>query len=377
MVLEQPTDGRQGPLPPTGAAHEAAGLPQRRGDVVEQPAGPAAGGAADAHRATSIQRGEHGVDGAEAAESGQRLDPDGGAAGPAEHGEHGGGGGRALLGVEGEERVDGGDDLGGGVGRQSSEGLGGLGRPPDDELVVATSAVGERAGERRVDHEPDGVQIRAGVGAATLPLLRGEPGGGADGDAGGGHAPAEGGPGGEAEVQDGRSALGVDEHVGGLEIPVEDAGGVHPGEGLEEGDGGLGEAPPGVTGRTREGRPVDQLGDQEGGAVVPALVEQAHDAGQPQQAKRRDLPPDPGVVPQRDAVQELEGDIPAPQLVVDPVDAAAAALPQLGPHRVSPRDQRRGRQAGAEREGDGRVEGVAHRQTLPTEADLVVGTRSG
>ena len=92
-------------------------------------------------------------------------------------------------------------------------------------------AVGRVAGEHLVQHDPGGVDVAAGVGAAALELLGGQVGDGADEHAAGlaGLPGADDGAG-QAEVGDLDHAVDADEHVLGLDVAVHDAGPVGGGE---------------------------------------------------------------------------------------------------------------------------------------------------
>ena len=140
-----------------------------------------------------------------------------------------------------------------GLGQRGAEGRGGLVDDVIDDVGEgAGHVVGHAAGEQFVQDDAQGVDVGAGVDGVGLAaeLLGGGVGEGAGelalaGDGGGGSgARRDGTVGvgrvvelGDAEVDDARAAVGVDEDVGGLEVAVDDAplvGVVHGVDDLQE-----------------------------------------------------------------------------------------------------------------------------------------------
>ena len=80
----------------------------------------------------------------------------------------------------------------------------------------------ERTAKRAVEHHADGVEVAADGRRTSAELLGGHVHGRPHADLGGrvgAHGPLHG----DAEVEQGRDAVGRHEDVGGLEVPVDDA----------------------------------------------------------------------------------------------------------------------------------------------------------
>ncbi len=171
--------------------------------------------------------------------------------------------------------------------------------------------MGEPAGERVEQHDPERVQVRPGVGGLAPALLRRQVLEGAEDGPVLGDPGAERGTGGQAEVEHRGPALGIHKHVLGLEIPVDDPSGVDLGDDLEQRQRHVPQLLPGAgTVRivAREGRALHQLHHQVGPALGATLVQEADDAGDAQQPERRDLPPHARPRFGHAAAEELHGD---------------------------------------------------------------------
>jgi hypothetical protein len=166
---------------------------------------------------------------------------------------------------------------------------------------------------------------------------------------------------GEAEVEDADAAVVADHDVGGLEVAVDEAGGVGGGEalaGLAEHGGELGEGPalalePGV-----QGHAVDELhGDVDLAAEGADLVD-ADDVGVRQPGHGLGLAQEAGAgqVLAGLGVEQLDGDLAVELLVVGGIDDAGAAAAELAQDGEAADRGGRGALLGA-RGGRGRARG--------------------
>jgi len=214
-----------------------------------------------------------------------------------------------------DDRVEGGRDLGprgGGRGRVLVEVV--------EDLKEGLPGDRGPAGEEGVEGGAEAVDVggRADGGEVAERLLGGAVAGGpeepardAEGGAGGGGVEVAG----EAEVGQADVAVGVDEDVGGLEVAVEDPAGVAVLDGVgEPGDdaGGLGRGEGALAGDALlEGLARDVLGDEVGGALVLADVEEVDDVAVGDPAEGRRLAEEAPAVARVGVAageEELEGD---------------------------------------------------------------------
>ena len=161
-----------------------------------------------------------------------------------------------------------------------------------DEAERVVVGEGEAAGEELVEGDAEGVVVAAGVDLATgaAGLFGGHVLQGALAVAG----VAVAGEGGGGEVDEDDAAVGGDDDVAGLDVAVEDAGGVDDGEGADEAEGEVealeqvggaaGAADPGA-----ERGAVDDGEDQRGGAVPVVEGEGADDLGGADAAQEGEL----------------------------------------------------------------------------------------
>ena len=205
---------------------------------------------------------------------------------------------------------------------------------------------GGTTGEHLVEHEPDGVEVGAGVGRAVLDLLGREVGDGAEEGAGASGRGRRAHRAGEAEVGHLHVPLGRDEDVLGLDVAVQDVAAMGRAGALEDrgdeverlarGEGAL------LLEEVAQGLPIDELHREEEETVVLTLVEHADDVRVRQPRRRPRLPaesPDElGVAGEIDA-HDLEGDLSIEAGVEGRVDAAHAAVGEVGEHRVAPVDR--------------------------------------
>jgi hypothetical protein len=201
----------------------------------------------------------------------------------------------------------------------------------------------DRPGDRLHQHEGQRIDVGAGVDD-TLDLLRRGVAGGAEhgagrlGPAGLGQRP------GQAEVRHPGRAVLVEEKVGRLHVPVDEA----PGVGVVEPAGNLAADGRGLR-RAEPVTPVEdapqaaacqELEDHEGGLVLPPVVDR-HDVGMVQGGGHLRLgaeaPEESGVVGQG-GVEHLDGDPALEPHVPGRVDAPAGPRPQGG-HEAVPSGQ--------------------------------------
>ena len=356
---------------PGGLGGGEVGLGDDGGDALAQLVVPHLGDALVAAAAGVVDEAGLGGEAEAAAEEeggggggGEPAAADGGAGEGGEGVEQRAHGGPAAIGLALEaaheqraEAARDGDGDAGGLADEAGEDLG-------HELGEGVAGEGAAAVGGLEEGDAEGELVGAGVDAGAEELLRGHVGGGAEHDAGDGDRGVEGaevgdgggvlggGPqvveargaaggglgAGEAEVEDADAAVVADHDVGGLEVAVDEAGGVGGGEalaGLAKHGGELGEGPalalePGV-----EGHAVDELhGDvdlaAEGADLVDAddvgVREPGHGLGLAQEAGAGEVLAGLGV-------EQLDGDLAVELLVVGGIDdagAAAAELPQDG-----------------------------------------------
>jgi hypothetical protein len=150
----------------------------------------------------------------------------------------------------------------------------------EGDLGGDATGEGLAAGEQLEEDHPGGVHVGAGVrGAVQHELRREVPDGPHDGAGAGARRRARGA--GQPEVRDPQPPVVPGEHVLGLDVAVDQAGGVRGGQGVEDLLGGVEGVPQGerapLDEHVAQRAPRDVLHGQVGGAVVRALVEDGHD----------------------------------------------------------------------------------------------------
>jgi hypothetical protein len=201
-----------------------------------------------------------------------------------------------------------------------------------------------------VQHHAERIEIRAGADRLVDDLLWSEIGGRTQDVAVHGEAVIRALYVGEAEIQNPGTALGVDEHVRGFQIAVDDPGRVEGAQGVEQCKRqGLEVIPRAGQRPTRKRVPVDQLGDDElAPRRVEPLVDEAHDPRPVQLPQDGHFASAAGALFVGRIADRLPGDLdghrPATDGILPGVDVPLAAPPDARSHAVSLQEHTAGRE---------------------------------
>ncbi len=142
----------------------------------------------------------------------------------------------------------------------------------------------------------------------------------------------------DAEVEDGNSAFGVDEHVLWLQVAVHDTGPVHTAKRFQEGRDALRDFGPAFDARSREGCSLNELHDQERGAVFEAVIQERNDTRKAKVPQRCNFTPHmrrPGIARRP---EQLDGDVGAGEGVLRAIHGAGTTSADELPEPIASSD---------------------------------------